>query len=89
MAAVTAVVGAPARVTVSVVVVVVVTPSPSPASASNTAETTAVEVPGSTTRRGKTTAAAVVQTTNTTHLVAGRSWRGFYFRLLFAILVMF
>ena len=90
MVAVTAVVGAPARVTVSVVVVVVVvTPSPSPTSASNATEPAAVELPGPTSRGGKTAAAVVDQTINTTHLVTESSWRGIYLRLLFAIPMLF
>ena len=84
MVVVTAVVGAPARVTVSVVVVVVVTPSPSPTSASHAAEPTAVELPGPTSRGGKTATAVVDQTINTTHLVTESSWRGIYLRLLLA-----
>ena len=88
MVAVTAVVGAPARVTVSVVVVVVVTPSSSPTSASNAAEPTAVELPRPTSRGGKTAAAVVDQTISTTHLVTESSWRGIYLRLLLVAITM-
>ena len=89
MVAVTAVVGAPARVTVSVVVVVVVvTPSPSPTSASNATEPAAVELPGPTSRGGKTAAAVVDQTINTTHLVTESSWRGIYLGLPLVAITM-